>query len=72
MTRNLDKGTANNRLAWPQFYQRSKYNSNMDKKTAEEYRRKNSQYGSSGQSAGLERLPPDEARAIQKANQIVM
>lgn len=72
MTRNVDNETSNNRLSWPQFYQRSRCNTNLNKNTEEERRRKNSQCGSPGQSAGLDRLPPDEARAIQRANQIVM
>lgn len=72
MTRNVDNETSNNRLSWPQFYQRTRSTTNLNKNTEEERRRKNSQTGSPGQSAGLERLPPDEARAIQRANQIVM
>lgn len=70
-TRNVDNEASNNRLSWPQFYQRNRSTTNPNKNIEEERRRKNSQ-SSPGQSAGLERLPPDEARAIQRANQIVM
>lgn len=71
MTRNVDNESSNNRLSWPQFYQRTRSTTNISKCSEEDRRRKNSQ-SSPGQSAGLERLPPDEARAIQRANQIVM
>lgn len=71
-TRNVDHESSNNRLSWPQFCQRTRSTTAVNKNTEEERRRKSSQSGSPGQSAGLERLPPDEARAIQRANQIVM
>lgn len=65
----------NNRLSWPQFYQRNRNNnSNNSKNIDEERRRKESTGNSSSTNAvALERvLGLDEARAIQKANQIVM
>ncbi|KAJ8918892.1 hypothetical protein NQ315_016794 [Exocentrus adspersus] len=66
----------NNRLSWPQFYQRTRSTSGASKSIEDDRsRRKDSTGGGSGgasNSAALERLAPDEARAIQRANQIVM
>lgn len=70
--RNLDNEPTNNRLSWPQFYQRTRSATNLNKNVEEDRRRKDSLGGSPGQSTGYERLGPDEARAIQRANQIVM
>ncbi|KAJ8929123.1 hypothetical protein NQ314_018208 [Rhamnusium bicolor] len=61
-----------NRLSWPQFYQRNRTSGSSSKNTEDDRRRKDSTGGSPGTSAALERLAPDEARAIQRANQIVM
>nr|CAI5823164.1 unnamed protein product [Callosobruchus analis] len=72
--RNIDcEQSSNNRLSWPQFYQRGRTGSACTKNSEEEQRRrKDSAGGGSGTTSGLDRLAPDEARAIQRANQIVM
>ncbi|KAJ8975586.1 hypothetical protein NQ317_000015, partial [Molorchus minor] len=62
----------NNRLSWPQFYQRNRGAGGNTKNAEDDRRRKEATGGSPGSSAALERLAPDEARAIQRANQIVM
>lgn len=61
-----------NRLSWPQFYQRNRSaNSALTKNNDDERRRRDS--SSSQGASALERvLCPDEARVIQRANQIVM
>ncbi|XP_063930776.1 unconventional myosin-IXa-like isoform X2 [Zophobas morio] len=60
-----------NRLSWPQFYQRNR-GSGAGNKTVDDERRRKDPSGNNPNSA-LERvLCPDEARAIQRANQIVM
>lgn len=70
--RNLDNEQSNNRLSWPQLYQRNRHSPNSSKNSEDDRRRKDSLTGSPNSSVGLERLAPDEARAIQRANQIVM
>lgn len=64
----------NNRLSWPQFYQRNRNSVGTSySKTNEEERRRKDSVGSGPHSAALERvLCPDEARVMQRANQIVM
>ncbi|CAG9822727.1 unnamed protein product [Phaedon cochleariae] len=70
--RNSDnESSSNNRLSWPNLYQRNKNTSSSNKHADDERRRKDS-LGSPSGSVGLERLGPDEARALQRANQIVM
>lgn len=66
-----------NRLSWPQFYQRNRNNnsSNNNSKCVEEERsrRKEPSTANCSNSVALEKvLGLDEARAIQRANQIVM
>ncbi|XP_044259100.1 unconventional myosin-IXa-like [Tribolium madens] len=63
----------NNRLSWPQFYQRNRaIGGATSNKTLDDERRRKDSTGNNPNSA-LERvLCPDEARAIQRANQIVM
>ncbi|KAG5896314.1 hypothetical protein JTB14_030518 [Gonioctena quinquepunctata] len=72
MGRNSDNESSNNRLSWPQLYHRNRNSGGSSKNSEDDRRRKDSSNGSSSSSAGLERLGPDEARAIQRANQIVM
>ncbi|KAK9879186.1 hypothetical protein WA026_004034 [Henosepilachna vigintioctopunctata] len=72
-----DSGASNNshnRLSWPQFYQRNSNSTNKPNGEEKiEKRRKESLGNTSANAAALERvLCPDEARAIQMANQIVM
>uniref|UniRef100_A0A6P7FZ73 Unconventional myosin-IXb-like isoform X1 n=1 Tax=Diabrotica virgifera virgifera TaxID=50390 RepID=A0A6P7FZ73_DIAVI len=70
--RNLDNESSNNRLSWPQLYQRNRHSPSSNKNNDDDRRRKDSLTGSPSSSVGLERLAPDDARAIQRANQIVM
>ncbi|KAF5301534.1 hypothetical protein FQR65_LT08838 [Abscondita terminalis] len=64
----------NNRLSWPQFYQRNRNSLGIShNRSNEEERRRKDSTGSSPHSNALERvLCPDEARVMQRANQIVM
>lgn len=71
-TRNVDNESPNNRLSWPQFYQRTRTSSASTKTWEEDRRRKDTVTAGSSGPSGLERLAPDDARAIQRANQIVM
>nr|XP_023020766.1 unconventional myosin-IXa-like [Leptinotarsa decemlineata] len=70
--RNSDNESSNNRLSWPQLYHRNRNSGSNNKNTDDDRRRKDSSNGGASSSAGLQRLGPDEARAIQRANQIVM
>ncbi|XP_022914623.2 unconventional myosin-IXa-like isoform X3 [Onthophagus taurus] len=77
--RNPEPDSSNNhyRLSWPQFYQRTRTVSSSagpnDRKSEEEKRRKDSAGNAAANSAALERgLCPNEARVMQRANQIVM
>lgn len=57
-------------MSWPQFYQRNRSVGVGSKVTDDDKRRRES---TGCTSSALERvLCPDEARAIQRANQIVM
>lgn len=63
----------NNRMSWPQFYQRTKTSSPHANLETKEDTRKKDQGASSRPSAALERvLCPDDARVMQRATQIVM
>lgn len=68
----VDAPSNNNRLSWPQFYQRNRSNlhhtsANNNKKSEDDPNRHREPSGK------FERvLCPDEARVMQKANQIVM
>ncbi|XP_060525524.1 unconventional myosin-IXa-like isoform X2 [Cylas formicarius] len=62
-----------NRLSWPQFYQRNRTSSGSAiGKIAADERRRHETHTNSGTAALEKVLCPDEARAIQRANQIVM
>lgn len=65
-----------NRLSWPQFYQRTRSTTNSGTnygKNADDRRRRDSLSNNNPNSVALERvLCPSEARAMQRANQIVM
>ncbi|GJQ74626.1 Myo9 [Trypoxylus dichotomus] len=65
-----------NRLSWPQFYQRTRSVSSGGTnygKNEDDRRRKDSLTNNNPNSAALERvLCPNEARVMQRANQIVM
>lgn len=64
---------APNRLSWPQFYQRNRSNqSNATKNNNEDDRLRRDSAANCQGSYALEKLCPDEARVIQRANQIVM
>lgn len=64
----------NNRLSWPQFYQRNRNNIGAsNNKSNEDERRRKDSIGGTSNSVTLERvLCPDDARVMQRANQIVM
>lgn len=65
-----NNNSGHNRLSWPQFYQRNRNNlTSTNSKIPVEDRHSRE----SGGSSAFERvLCPDEARVMQKANQIVM
>ncbi|XP_048526366.1 unconventional myosin-IXAa isoform X3 [Dendroctonus ponderosae] len=68
--RSNDEPTTN-RLSWPQFYQRNRSNLSTTKTNDDDRQRRES--STSQASYTLEKvLCPDEARVIQRANQIVM
>lgn len=68
--RSNDEPTSN-RLSWPQFYQRNRSNLSTTKINDDDRQRRES--STSQASYTLEKvLCPDEARVIQRANQIVM
>lgn len=65
-----NNNSGHSRLSWPQFYQRNRNNlSTTNSKTPAEDRHNRD---STGSSAFERVLCPDEARVMQKANQIVM
>ncbi|XP_076251183.1 unconventional myosin-IXb-like isoform X1 [Rhynchophorus ferrugineus] len=72
LNRSTEESSTSNHLSWHQFYQRNRTSTNINVKTNEDDRKRRDSNSSQGTNA-LERvLCPDEARAIQRANQIVM
>ena len=67
-------GNNHNRMSWPQFYQRNRGSTgNFNCKVADDDKRQKGTSTGSSKSITLERvLCPNEARAMQRASQIVM
>ncbi|XP_030757921.1 unconventional myosin-IXa-like isoform X2 [Sitophilus oryzae] len=74
LNRSTEETTASsNRLSWPQFYQRNRSSTTNSAQKSSDEERKRRDSASNQSSAVLDRvLCPDEARAIHRANQIVM